>query len=330
MGQSPSAVCSVSDRAAILSNPSLCVSLARFIRGRVPADEVDDIVQSTLADALASKHAPADRADVQPWVYGIARNKIADFYRRSRRELPHDPALADAVPAADAAPSTARDLLRWATKELPAVEGAESTLEWMLREGSGERLETIAAEAKVPAPRVRQRVARMRRHFRARWAAQLAAVACLVTLTILVILALVRSRGDDIAVPAPSFSQAPVPPPLAPPPREEDSREARDLNDAKELRRAALVECEAKDWRRCLDGLDAAKRLDPAGDAAEPVQRARRAANDALEKRKAPPPVAPSSSGAPRELSPRDAGAPPLPLPSGFGSSKDDSKVTKP
>ena len=38
----------------------------------------------------------------------------------------------------------------------------------MLREGEGEKLETIAAEANVPAPRVRQRVSRLRRYYKAR------------------------------------------------------------------------------------------------------------------------------------------------------------------
>ena len=76
-------------------------------------------------------------------------------------------------------PQSALDLMRWAQKELPAGKENEQTLEWMLREGEGEKLETIAAEANVPAPRVRQRVSRLRRYYKARWAAQTAAVAAL-------------------------------------------------------------------------------------------------------------------------------------------------------
>ncbi|HEX3850670.1 MAG TPA: hypothetical protein VHW01_06860 [Polyangiaceae bacterium] len=47
------------------------------------------------------------------------------------------------------------------------------TLEWMLREGDGEKLEQIARDANLPAPRVRQRVSRLRCFLREQWAAEL-------------------------------------------------------------------------------------------------------------------------------------------------------------
>ena len=210
-------------RATFLADPALASQLARFVRTRVPPIDVDDIVQSTLADALASGSAPESDAELKPWIFGIARNKIADHFRRTRREVPREPAAVEEVAAASA-PQSAQDLLHWAQRELPAGEGSESTLEWMLREGAGEKLETIAAEENVPAPRVRQRVARLRKHFRAKWAAQLAAAALLVVLA-LAIWAVWRTRGNDIAVPEPtripSGPSAPIPPPLPPAPPEQ-------------------------------------------------------------------------------------------------------------
>src|SRR5215472_5466975 len=189
-------------RATFLADPGLSASVTRLVRARVPASEVDDIVQSTLADALAAGQAPEDEVEFGRWVLGIARNKVVDFFRRSRREVPRDPTTTEEVEAAECVSQGAEDLLRWAKRELPEAEGAESTLEWMLREGEGEKLESIAAEANVPAPRVRQRVARLRRHYRARWAAQLAAVAAILAI-ILVAFLMWRKRRDDVVRPTP-------------------------------------------------------------------------------------------------------------------------------
>jgi hypothetical protein len=41
------------------------------------------------------------------------------------------------------------------------------------------------------------------------------------------------------------------------------------------IRRRALDDCDAQRWAPCLEGLDAAQKLDPAGDADERVKRAR-------------------------------------------------------
>jgi DNA-directed RNA polymerase specialized sigma24 family protein len=204
-------------RWTLVSDPALSAAVTRVVRGRVPAADVDDIVQSTLADALAARQAPEDAAEFRRWVLGVARNKIADFYRRSRREVPRDPSTTEETEAAGCVSQGGHDLLRWAERELPKTEGAESTLEWMLREGEGEKLESIAAEAQIPAPRVRQRVARLRRHYRARWAAQLAAVAAILALILIAFLAW-RSRRDDVVRPLPRPVPSPSMTPDLPPP----------------------------------------------------------------------------------------------------------------
>jgi cytoskeletal protein RodZ len=72
-------------------------------------------------------------------------------------------------------------MLRWAEGELSDPE-AQSTLEWMLREGDGEKLEHIARDARVPATRVRKRVSRLRKLLRERWAAELTLVGVLLLL----------------------------------------------------------------------------------------------------------------------------------------------------
>ena len=315
-------------RAALLAEPALLTALTRFVRARVPGDEADDVVQSTIEGALAAHEAPADDHELKLWVYGIARNKVADFFRRSRREVPREPNDADdeAAPA-ESAPASARDLLKWAEKELPEGEGAERTLEWMLREGQGEKLESIAADANVPAPRVRQRVARLRRHFRARWAAQLAAAAALLAI-VMALIAFWKSRDEKVVAPAPL---APSPTaPLAP---------QSPLDRAKEIRRVALHECGRNEWQPCVDGLDSAKALDAAGDAAEAVQKARREAAKALSPAPTPPAPSPSSSVFAPTPAPTDPSPlPPTPTPKttsfgstpGPGSTSESSTPTAP
>ena len=265
------------DRATLLASPELQAALRRFVRARAPASEVDDLVQATLTDALASESAPDEKDELERWIYGVARNKVADHFRRNSREAPGDPPPGEEA-VAESAPHSARELLSWAERELPKGDGAENTLEWMLREGAGEKLEEIAAEHDLPAPRVRQRVSRLRKHFRERWAAAVAAVAVvgLILLGILAVIVRLREPAPEARVPTPE----PVP-----------------VDQAYEIRREALGACEKSEWPRCIEGLDRARSLNPLGDQAEPVQRARDAAARGLGV--APVPSSSDSSEAP-------------------------------
>jgi DNA-directed RNA polymerase specialized sigma24 family protein len=204
---------------ARLADPDLTARLSHFVRTRVPEGEVGDIVQATIADALAAEEYPEGDEDIVRWVFGICRHKLVDWFRRMRREVPRDlEANEDAAPA-ESAPTGALDLMRWARKELPPGEENEQTLEWMLREGEGEKLETIAAEANLPAPRVRQRVSRLRRYYKKKWAAQAAAVAALLLVALALVFALRRKDQQRVAPrPEPSFVPSALPPaPVGPP-----------------------------------------------------------------------------------------------------------------
>src|SRR5688572_21206270 len=157
------------ERARRLADPALHVSVRNFVRGRVPSEEVDDIVQTTLTDALAASDAPAPPEEFRRWVFGIAHNKVADVFRRRKRKA-EDPVTPELAAPVDGSPLDARELLEWVEREVPSKDDARSTLEWMLREGDGDSLEEIAKDERLPAPRVRQRVSRLRRHLRSRWA----------------------------------------------------------------------------------------------------------------------------------------------------------------
>jgi len=268
-----------------------------MIRRRAPSSEVEDLVQATLADALASEHAPDDPDELRRWVFAVARNKIADHHRRAGREEPQE--LSDVEAAS--APHSARDLMRWAESSLPDGEKAKETLDWMLREGHGEKLEAIAAEARVPAPVVRKRVSRLRQHLRERWALDLAVALVAITAAAGLWYYEARYSPVPIAKEAPSAFVPQV------------SR----LDEAKELRRHAFEQCENHGWQGCLDALDQAKELDRDGDRDDRVDEARRQALDGLH----PPPPAPvPSTTSPPPRAPRTRTAPTGPGKS-FGSS---------
>jgi RNA polymerase sigma-70 factor (ECF subfamily) len=55
------------------------------ILARVPASEVDDLVQETFLAALRKLHTLRDAESFGPWVAMIARNRAMDFHR-SRQE----------------------------------------------------------------------------------------------------------------------------------------------------------------------------------------------------------------------------------------------------
>lgn len=214
-------------------------------------------MQNTLADALASPAAPSDPAEFRRWVQGIARHKVADLYRRRGRQ----PALAGDLQemAAEPSPPTA-ELEQWIEQELPQTEGARATLTWLLRESAGETLDEIAREAALPAPRVRQRVSRLRRHFQSRWLALGAAG-----------LALLLGVGVGLHFLDKDHTDAPI------------AHETVPASDrASALRKSALEKCGAADYRTCLAELDAAKALDPSGETAAAVRDARAAAEAAL------------------------------------------------
>jgi DNA-directed RNA polymerase specialized sigma24 family protein len=268
--------------------PDLRSALVAMVRKRVPESEVEDIVQTALAEAIDSPHAPTDSESLRRWIFGVAKNKVVDYHRRAGREsfdLPDVPGTP--------APHVEADLLRWAEKNLPEGDENQKTLDWMLREGEGEKLESIAASEKLPPPRVRQRVSRLRRHFKENWQREVAMLAALgVIVSAIVIYVLRKPEVEPIT---------------------------HDVVDprAEPVRRLALEKCAAADWKNCVDGLDEAKRLDPAGDARPEVKRARQAAEDAA-KSLAPeptaPPTAPSAAPLPTTAPPESSATPPLPM----------------
>ena len=227
-------------------------------RRRVADDDAEDVVQATLAEALTSKEKPQDPDALRRWLWGVLRHKIADHYRKRRREV-----LDDSVDAATDSPDEAtEDLLRWAVQRLPQGGDVQETFQWLLREGEGEKLESIAEEAGIPAPRVRKRVSRLRQHLRTHWmkeVAVLAALGIVATLAYLFVRRPLEREGVEIALPDPAV-------------QEQERKRQRGI----ELRRDGLRDCSKGLDDACIQQLDEAKKLDPAGED-EVVLRARKA-----------------------------------------------------
>jgi DNA-directed RNA polymerase specialized sigma24 family protein len=172
---SEGAIVTATTIASGLADPRLHRDLARAVRRRLAPTDVDDVVQSTLTEALRAPSLPEAYEELRRFVFAIARQKVAEYYRRREREQRNALQVADEPPV----PPPSRDLLDWAARAIPQEGHAEETLEWMLRESEGETLAEIAGSAQVPAPLVRKRVSRLRQHLRSAWSKEAAAMALL-------------------------------------------------------------------------------------------------------------------------------------------------------
>ncbi|MEM1153792.1 MAG: sigma-70 family RNA polymerase sigma factor [Pseudomonadota bacterium] len=56
--------------------------LRAFVSARVPASEVDDVLQSAAMRAVEHASSLQDPARVMPWLYRLHRNLIADMFRQ--------------------------------------------------------------------------------------------------------------------------------------------------------------------------------------------------------------------------------------------------------
>jgi RNA polymerase sigma-70 factor (ECF subfamily) len=81
--------------------------LRRFVAGRVPAADAEDVLQDTLLQLHEGADSLRDADRAEAWVFSIARHTIADYYRARERRPLDGPAgtaedVADEEPAAEA------------------------------------------------------------------------------------------------------------------------------------------------------------------------------------------------------------------------------------
>lgn len=75
---------------------SITGDLRRYVARRVPAGEIEDVVQDVLLRVVASKDALSEDRPLSPWVQAVARNAVVD---RHRKRAASPPAPAPAVDA---------------------------------------------------------------------------------------------------------------------------------------------------------------------------------------------------------------------------------------
>lgn len=69
------------DRLYAITSPAL----RRYLRGRVPPDRVEDLMQDTYLRLHVHRNAFRREADVLPWLFAIANNLAKDTHRRLGR-----------------------------------------------------------------------------------------------------------------------------------------------------------------------------------------------------------------------------------------------------
>ena len=128
-----------------------------FIRGRVPAAEVEDIVQDVFAELVEANRLLMPIDHVTGWLFTVARNRIVDFFRKKRPQAFEDAKFEDEsgemlsieelLPSADAGPDAIYlrtllfDELEAALEELPE----EQRFVFLAHEVEGQSFKQIAA-----------------------------------------------------------------------------------------------------------------------------------------------------------------------------------------
>ncbi|WP_276358191.1 RNA polymerase sigma factor SigZ [Cohnella caldifontis] len=141
--------------------------IAKFVRRQTrfhPA--ADDIVQNVFVKAFSKMHGLQDKAKIRAWLHQIARNEIADYFRKVKKteELPETVPVEDVYDEGDAPIRDAVEGLQNVMKFLPdkyreALELAE--LRGLSQKDLSERLGISYSGAKSRVQRGREMVKEM-------------------------------------------------------------------------------------------------------------------------------------------------------------------------
>ena len=252
----------LSDHAKRVADARLKKALDGWIRGRVPKADAPDMVQNVLAALLALAHPPDTIDGLIAFGRRMLQHDLIDHYRH--RETVRDVevcALDDrhAETIAPAAPAEAWDgfdvakRARLVNALVARGQLTDADID-VLERADAEGYPALAAELGTTDRALRVRAHRKRTLLRQGWK-RYAAYGSGVAMLVLIVYAF-WDRPENVAAPYPGPGQ-----------HEESPRER-----AAALRAAASGSCAASQWKVCLDRLDDARDLDPAGDSDPAVQ----------------------------------------------------------
>ena len=266
---------SPSPASANLARVEVRSAIAAALRRKyVKTDDIEDLTHDVILKALALPELPASLPECTALVRKIAGDLAVDRMRQRRSrgrynvgpcEDPDDRSASEFTASAGADDAIdVRRQLAFTQRQIEA--GRISARQAAILEADADDVPQshVARRLNVAYKTVRNDLTRARRKLRKSWASYVTLI--LFTITGFVGWAL-RDRAlpelgnDHIAAPHPEDS-------LAPP-------EATPEELADGLRRKALRASAAQQWDDCLDDLDRAAMLDPAGDAKPWVQKAR-------------------------------------------------------
>lgn len=262
------------EREAMPRDPDLIKLVNQVLSGRVPDDVVADMRQETLLAASRSGRLPADPERRNNYIAGIARNKASGYWRRQALtvEVDDEAEVEQLEPVAQAvAVDTVaeRDLIAKLVESLPPEQ--QKTVDCMRRQAEGEELTDIAADVGVNYNTLYSRIATLQKLLREH-AHQIGALVVLLMMGGLYIV--VRPKpGMGWDMPEAVTLQPAV---------STHVYETDPLDRARALRGQAFKACVANQWNECLGDLDAARSIDPDGDADPLVREARADAVKAL------------------------------------------------
>jgi DNA-directed RNA polymerase specialized sigma24 family protein len=256
--------------AAHLASPEVREAiLAALKRRSVPDDDVEDLAHDVIERALVTPSPPANLEECKALVAKMASDVAIDSLRRRQRRSKVNAGLYENPddrpgPAAGASDAVhAREQIAFFRGQVD--KGAISSRQAAILARYAEEVPSaeIADELRLSHRTVYNELSAGRRAVRASWAAY-AAVGVLASVSLILWLLHDRDRTAK-KTPREEIRPDPSAGPQGPTP----------LQIARDLRRDALHACDIGNYDECLDGLDRAAKVDPAGDASPVVQKAR-------------------------------------------------------
>lgn len=137
--------------------------LQQFVARRVQhAPDVDDLVQLILERAMSKADGQVENA--AHWLFGIARNAVADHYRHQARKLERVADELEATPVLGETDSERSEVIACMEPLLRALSPAESQLlRWA--DMQGRSMQSIADELGISLTAAKSRVQRARKEF---------------------------------------------------------------------------------------------------------------------------------------------------------------------